>query len=295
MNVTTPVKPVSITRPIATASIFVATGRETISIRGGTEIGTVKFLEDTPILPPLLEPGTDYAVRIEDGNPMVYACGGGLPDGAIGGFHFAPGGNADEGKGGDAQPAINPASCWDVGFRPACPDPRGMALVERDGLRFWCDIYLLGVDHVSKGTSRFGDEIADGRSLPASQDGKGKVKKLDYATAVAIYVHHGKQLLGAEEFFAAAYGVRERSSAKDDPERTNLDAERTSCAGIMQATGNMWIWGTDGHPVDPRPSLFGGSWLHGGHSGSRYALLVYWPDYSGGSVSARGRSDHLAA
>jgi hypothetical protein len=295
MNIATtiPATPASIVRPDSGCSIFLVTGAETLLIRAGTQIGTVSFDRDTPLSPPDLVAGTDYAVRIEDGQPMVYACNDKLPADAIGGFHFAPGGNAAATSGGDTTPAINPASCWDTDFRPACLDPRGMALVEHSGPAFWCDIYLLGTDHLTKGTSRFGQTIADGRSLPQAVRGEGNVKACDYPTVQAIYTHHGKQLLGAEEFFAAAYGVTERTSADSDPDTTGLDAARTSRFGIMQATGNMWVWGTDGHPTDPRPSLFGGPWLRGSHAGSRYAYLDHWPDDSTGSVSARGRSDHL--
>jgi hypothetical protein len=295
MNIATtiPAKPAAIARPEPGLPIFLVTGAEALLVRAGTVIGTAIFERDTPLSPPGLVAGTDYAVRIEDGQPMVYAAADGLPDDAIGGFHFAPGGNAIGTSGGDTEPAINPLSFWDAGFRPACPDPRGMALVQHNGLSFWCDIYLLGADHLSKGTSRFGETIADGQSLPQAVDGKGKTKACDYPTVQAIYAHHGKQLLGAEEFFAAAYGVTERTSADNDPVRTGLDAKRTSRFGIMQATGNMWTWGTDGHPVDPRPSIFGGSWINRSHAGSRFADLGNWPGDSYGNISARGRSDHL--
>ncbi|MBN9242465.1 MAG: hypothetical protein J0I98_06705 [Mesorhizobium sp.] len=283
----------TIRRAAPGVSILDATGASTLAIRAGTTIGTVDFLDGLSVTLPELVAGTDYAVRLVDGTPVAEACGDGVPADAIGGFHFAPGGNAMARAGGDATPAINPHSCWDAGFRPSCPDPRGMALIERNGLRFWCDIYLLGTNHLAKGTSSFGQTIADGRSLPIAPDGKGKVKKLDYAAAAAIYAHHGKQLLGAEEFFAIADGVTERTAAGDEPETTGLDAPRTSRFGIMQATGNMWVWGTDGHPDDPRPSIFGGSWLNGSNAGSRYAHLVYWPAYSVAGFSARGRSDHM--
>lgn len=283
----------TIQRPTIGAPIFTVTGASAISIRAGTWLGDLHIEQDTPIPLPALVAGTDYAVRMMEGAPVAAPCSDGVPAEAIGGFHFAPGGNATARAGGDSVPAINPFSCWDIGFRPVCPDPRGMALVEHNGLRFWCDIYLLGTDHLAKGTSRFGQSIADGRSLPLAPDGSGKVKKLDYATAVAIYAHHGKQLLAAEEFFAAADGVTERSSANNDPETTGLDAPRTSRFGVMQATGNMWVWCTDGHPTDPRPSIFGGSWFNGGSAGSRCAYLGRWPDRSYVDLSARGRSDHL--
>lgn len=295
MNIATsnPSMLVAIARPDAGASIFAVTGQASICIRADTTISGGITYEDMSLALPDLVAGTDYVVRFENGQPTVQACDAELPANVIGGFHFAPGGNADACGGGDTTPAINPFSCWDLGFRPACADPRGMALVEQNGQRFWCDIYLLGADHLAKGTSRHGETIADGLSLPQDPDGGGKTKKLDYATAAAIYAHHGKQLLGAEEFFAAAYGVTERSATGREPKTTGLDAPRTSRFGIMQATGNMWVWGTDGHPTDPRPSLFGGSWIDGDDAGSRCAGLDSWPGGSDDLISARGRSDHM--
>jgi hypothetical protein len=288
----------TIQRATTNEPILVVNGADAIFIRAGTEFafanGTVGFEKDFPVTLPILVAGADYYIRISAANdPVAFMADGLPPADAIGGFHYAPGGNAAARAGGDETPAINTFSCWDAGFRPACPDPRGMALVRQDELRFWCDIYLLGVDHLAKGTSRFGMTIADGADLPAAIDGKGKVKRCDFPTVQAIYAHHGKQLLTYDEFRAAAFGVMEKSAAEDEPETTGLDAARTSRFGIMQATGNMWVWGTDGDPDEPRPSFFGGSWFDRSDAGSRYALLGLWPDGSHGYISARGRSDHL--
>jgi hypothetical protein len=168
-----------------------------------------------------------------------------------------------------------------------------MTLVDIPGKgRVWCDIYLLGKDHLENGTSRHGVTIADGTNQPQNPAG-GSFSRFDYDAACAMMKHHGKQLLGAEEFFAAAFGVTEKTAAARDPKTTGLDAPRTSRFGVMQATGNLWVWGTDGHPDMPRASLFGGSWVDGGNAGSRYAYLDYWYDNSSGDLGARGRSDHL--
>jgi RNA-directed DNA polymerase len=43
--------------------------------------------------------------------------------------------------------------------------------------------------------------------------------------------------------------------------------------------------------MQPRASIFGGSWLNDGNAGSRYANLDYWPDNSNENIGARGRSD----
>ncbi|SRR5579885_784917 len=274
---------------------FVVSGASAIAIKAGTIFNGVKFSGDTPIAPPEggFVPGTDYYVWLKDGAPLCEKAKVSSLDQLIGGFHFAPGGNATERKGGDETPAINPYSAWDINFHPACEDPRGMTLVEMFGEKFWCDIYLLGADHNKDGTSKFGVRIADGDEPPVKID-DGVFDNLDYATAVQVMKDHGKQLLSVTEFSAAAYGVKERSSADKDPKKTKLDAPRTSKFGVMQATGNMWVWGHDGDPHEPRASLFGGSWLNGSNAGSRYAHVAYlWPGYSSDSLGARGRSDHL--
>ena len=146
----------------------------TAEIKAGTVVdvdGTiVSFATATAITMPALTAGTDYA---------IYACADGTlradasfsaPSGyttansrKIGGFHYAPGGNATGVAGGDATPAINAYSFWDLKFKPSCPDPRGMALVAGG---FWVDIYLTGVDAITNGTSKYNVTIADGSSPP---------------------------------------------------------------------------------------------------------------------------------
>ena len=157
---------------------------------------------------------------------------------------------------------------------------------------FWADIYLLGVNHLTDGTSKLGVTIADGDSPPQNLEG-GHFDELDYATAVAVMKHHGKGLLSIEEFFAAAFGVTEKTVHKGDPSITKLDAARTSKFGLMQATGNLWVWGHDGDPDEPRPSIFGGSWFVDDSAGSRQASVDNWAGHSGENLGARGRSDHL--
>jgi hypothetical protein len=269
---------------------FKVTGRTGLSIRAGTTIAGTTFKKDTPVhLGRSLEPGRDYCIYLGDRVPAV-----GKPsksDIAIGGFHFAPGGNASARSGGDKKPCINPYSIYDLNFRPACPDPRGMAFVQEK--EFWGDIYLCAADHLEGGTSQFGVKIANGYDqLPQNMSG-GRFKRFDYVAAVAVMKYHGKSLLKDDEFYAGAFGVTENSSFNERPLKTSLDAKRTSKYGWHQATGNIWVWGYDLPKESPRPSLFGGSWIHGSNAGSRYAYLDYWPVYSYGYLGARGRSDHL--
>lgn len=122
------------------------TGRDTIVIKAGTSFDGDEFPDELPVMMPEggLVAGFDYAVIIgSHGIPQaVKLIGTILPDICFAGFHFAPGGNAAARAGGDEIPAINPCSLWDRNFRPVCADPRGMALVDMRGHKFWCDIYL---------------------------------------------------------------------------------------------------------------------------------------------------------
>jgi len=270
---------------------FRSTSNTMLYVRGGVVVQfgelVVEFDDDTPVrLPETLTPGGDYEVVLNpDSTLSAHAYGAAADFGrpVLGGFHYAPAGNAMTRSGGDAHPAINPYSIYDLNFRPASLNPRGMTLVDDS---FWVDIYLLGTNHRTNGTSRYGTRIADGRSLD----------RLNYADAVAIMAEHGKQLLGVTEFFAAAYGVTEKSARDGEPDTTEIgpaDLPFTSKYGLFQATGCMWQWGHNEDPDEPRASLFGGSWLYGSLAGSRCASLARWPENSDDHVGARGRSDHL--
>jgi hypothetical protein len=267
-------------------------GPKDVLIKAGTVFAGVPFEADTPVRMAELVPGTDYVVKLEDRVPVAMKAAD-LGDLVLGGFHFAPGGNATARTGGDTVAAINPFSLWDQGFRPACADPCGMVLVTAPGRQFWCDIYLTGVEHMTMGTSAFDAVIADGYDRPIDPATGKPFRRFDYAAACAVMKRYGKGLLSFEEFAVAAYGVTEKTAAERDPRTTGLDAARTSRFGLMQATGNMWVWGHDGDPDEPRASLLGGSWLSGGLAGSRYADLDGWAVNSYEGVGARGRSDHL--
>jgi hypothetical protein len=280
--------------PLAPA--FRAISQTELVVHGGIVVHFGDVCAELPANTPIVLPegriaGCDYEVVLNpdftlSAHQHSKAADFGRP--VIGGFHFAPGGNASARAGGDREPAINPHSIYDLSFRPACPNPRGMACVEMGGGRkIWVDIYLTGTGHEIGGTSCHGATIATGRTLD----------RLNYIDAQAIMARHGKQLLGVTEFWAAAYGVTEKAALKERPETTGLQADDdhrfTSRYGLFQATGGVWIWGHDEDPNDRRPSLFGGSWLLGSHAGSRYANLGYWPGHSRGLLGVRGRSDHL--
>lgn len=304
-------KVVAIINPNPDRPAFAATGRNSLVVLAGVAIvvGTTRHLFDVDtevLMPSTLVPGIDLGIQITTDGVLiadVNTYGANPWDGVIqwlGGFHYAPGGNATGREGGDGEPAINPCSIWDLNFRPACPDPRGMALVDIDAYGhplaapFWADIYLLGCDWPEDGSSRCGAFIADGNDTPRRDD-TDVYEELDYATAVEIFGKLGKALLSVEDYFAAAFGVTEGTSLGKDPKTTGLDAPRTSRFGLMQASGVMSTWAHDGDP-DPtkrRACRVGGNWGYGDWAGARCAGVEYWPDYSYGWVGARGRSDHL--
>lgn len=239
------------------------TGAGAISLKAGTDVlvanKVVSFPAETPIDMPSLAPGTDYAIWVKRDGTIEASENFIAPPGdgdwlRIGGFHYAPGGNAAAQAGGDTTPAINEYSLWDLKFRPACQDPRGMTLVAGS---FWCDIYLLGVDHHLYGTSANNQTIADGASPPKvplafGGDGSTTYGSLTWWIAGEVLQSHGKGLLTYEEFAAAAYGVTENQSRGADPVTTglattnagtNADHLRTSRWGVIQATGTLLTWG----------------------------------------------------
>lgn len=290
MTTTAEPQAISIHNPSPGAPILLATGPSLISIKAGSlvEIGdrTYSYDRETAIALDELVPGRDYAVGINAVGDLFATVANDNPLNGdfFAGFHFAPGGNAIGRKGGDSVPAINPHSLWDIEYRPEKCSPLGMTAVTMPDDRIvWVDIYHLGVDHAVHGTSRFGVTPATGSTLDL----------LDYPTAKSILEGHGKRLLTYDEFRTATHGVTERSAANNRPRTTGLDAARTSRYGLMQATGNLWVWGTDGDIDDPRSSLFGGSWFSGEDAGSRFASLAYWPGDSNEIIGARGASDHL--
>ena len=303
---------------------FVKTAADTISVKAGTIIGIddrlLRFAADTPVIMPALVAGTDYA---------IYACADGsvradanwsAPAGystassrKIGGFHYAPGGNAAAQAGGDTTPAINEYSIWDLKFRPACADPRGMALIAGG---FWSDIYLLGVDHPVNGTSCYNVTIADGSSppkIPAKFGGNGSsvYANLNWWVGAEVLKSYGKRHPSYAEFCALAYGTTEASSGGTDPVSTILRAASTSRWGVMLATGNLWVWGNEfgggaaaasytantggrGSTYQmENAALFGGGWDNGSDSGSRASVWSGSPTISNVSVGVRGVCDHL--
>lgn len=309
-------------KPSHDEAAFTRTGNATASIKSGVvvEVGgnIYTYHSAEAITMPSLTAGDDVAVWIlPDGQPVASLDFVSPPvAGArrIGGFHYAPGGNASGlSTGGNSTPQINPYSFWDLKFRPQCPDPRGMTLVAN---QFWCDIYLCGVNHSVDGTSKYNVPIADGSSpakIPAMFGGNGTTaySSFNWWQASEVLTSHGKDSLSYAEFCAAMYGVVENTSGGTDPVSTILRPTFTSIWGVMLATGNLWVWGRDfggDHAaadwvdtnggrgqvyMQSNAALLGGYWAHGVFSGSRCSLWGSLPSNSNGAVGARGRSDHL--
>ena len=261
--------------------------------------------------------GTDYAIWAKTDGTLEATSNHTSPPTAnarrIGGFHYAPGGNATAQAGGDTTPSINAYSLWDLKFRPACPDPRGMTLVAGG---FWCDIYLTGVDAITNGTSKYNVTHADGSSppkVPALFGGNGSTTygSLTWFEAQELASAFGKRTLYQQEFMAAAYGTTEASSVGTDQASSILNAAYTSKWGVIQASGVLWVWGqdrggayssagwnanTEGRGSEynaPNAAIFGGNWGNGANSGSRSSDWNAAASLSYFSIGLRCACDHL--
>ncbi|TFF27767.1 DUF2793 domain-containing protein [Jiella endophytica] len=313
---------------------FTRTAPGALELKAGTLVevaGLVRHFEAaTSIAMPALAAGTDYAVYAcadgalrADPSPVAPAGYTAATSRMIGGFHYAAGGNATGyNTGGDATPQINPYSLWDLAWRPACPNPRGMALVAG---RFWCDIYLTGVNVDADGSSRYGATIADGSSppkVPAMFGGDGTTTYGSFTWFEATELLHsvGKTLLDYPDFVVASFGAKEGVSRGNDPVTTgfattnagatNADQALTSKWGIVQAVGCLWVWANAfGGPYtagwadnakgrgqtyqQPNAGLLGAHWSSGVNAGSRASTWNSAPWNSNSPFAARGRAEHL--
>ena len=312
---------------------FTKTGSGTVSVKAGTVVSVVAsvvtFSVDTAVTMPTLTAGTDYAIYVCDDGSIRADSSWSAPSGystsnsrKIGGFHYAPGGNAAAVAGGDTTPAINAYSFWDLKFRPACPDPRGMTLVADS---FWADIYLLGVDHLTNGTSKYNVTIANGSSppkIPTKFGGTGSnaYSTLNWWEANGVLQSYGKRSPTYDEFAALAYGTTEAtSSGGTGVPTTGVNGTGATSAwnvftskwGVIQSSGCMWIWGgefgggaaaagwtanTNGRGSTYQMEnavLFGGNWDNTSYSGSRASIWVNSPANSYNDLGARGVCDHL--
>lgn len=330
---------------------FTKTGAQTISIKAGTGMVVdntfVLFSVDTAVVMPALSTGTDYAIYIcKDGTvradanftaPTGYTTtnskqAGGFHYGAVSptetvaGGSFATTGNGMIWTQGDVDKlkGINQFSIWDLKFRPACSDPRGMALVAN---RFWVDIYFCNTNPEVNGTSKYNSDVASGTVLPKKPtmfggNGTATYANLNGWTANELARAFGKRFMKESEFVVAAFGVTEDQSlggAASTITNAIRQAGYTSKWGLEQATGHHWTWGED---TSIRPTYAADAWgwrdvngdrgqrylinslgesriLLGGdrdnaaYSGSRAAFWNSYPWNSYWSFGLRAACDHL--
>lgn len=326
--------------------VFVKTGSNTLSVKAGASamVAGVKvpWAVDTAITMPTLTAGTDYAVYVCTDGSIRADSSTSAPTGyttansrKIGGFHYglvAPGTTVAGGSfnsagspvgGGmvwtqtdvDNIAGINKFSLWDLKFRPACSDPRGMVLVNG---RTWVDIYLCSTDTAANGTSKYNTNIASGTVLPKVPVAFGGNGTLTYSTltwweASELARANQKRLMLASEFYDAAFGVTENQSidATASTYPTTLrNAGYTSKYGIEQAAGVHYTWGADsagsasawvsngGRGQSYNNSvirvLLGGSRTYGSYSGSRWSNWSDVTSSSGWSIGLRAACDHLS-
>lgn len=309
------------TKGSSTIVSFVTTGAFAVSTQTQLYLEVngliLAIASGTVVSMPSAVTGTDYAIWAETAGTLTCTNNHTTPPTAnarkIGGFHYAPGGNATAQSGGNTTPYINAYSFWDLKFKPACQDPRGMTLVAGN---FWADIYLLNTDSDVNGTSKYNVTIADGASppkIPTKFGGNGTTAytTLTWWETNEVLAANGKRLASYQEFAALAFGTTEASSLGTDPVSTILNAAYTSRWGVMQATGVMYVWGKDfgggagtaawTANTTGRGStnqlcnavLFGGSWGDGASSGSRCSAWSFSPTGSNNNIGGRGVTDHL--
>lgn len=308
-----------------TATIFTKTANATASVKAYTSVYARNALISVSataqaVVMPTLNIGTDYAIYACDDLTFRADSSFTAPTGyttansrRIGGFHYSPGGHSGSAGGGNTTPQINEYSFWDLKFKPAAKDPRGMTLVAG---AFWRDIYLLGVDHQTNGTSKYAVTIADGSSppkVPALFGGNGSTTYpgLDWFAASEIMKSHGKRLMTYEELSASSYGTTEASSIGTDQVTTQWNAAYVSKWGANQVSGVMYVWSSEfgggaagaGWTANTggrgstyqmeNAMIFGGLWASSSSAGSRCSDWAYSPTLSASDVGVVGACDHL--
>lgn len=279
---------------VAFAKTGTGTANTTSNIFVEIDNKTIYIPSNTSITMPTLTEGTDYTIWITPSGTIQATNNSIIPPVTnakkVGGFHYAPGGNATANTGGDTTPQINEYSFWDLKFRPICSNPQGMTLVADT---FWCDIYLTGNTAVTSNCSSvYNVTITDANNspiIPTQYGGNGSTTYGGYTWYEAMELANAfeKRPLTNQEFIISTYGVTEELSANTDPIITKLDAARTSKWGLIQATGNMFIYGAERggantgpawHSVtesrgseynEPYASRFGGAYNSANTSGSR--------------------------
>jgi len=292
---------------------------------------TVKFVASgTSVAMPTLDVGTDYAIWCTPAGDIEASSNFVTPPTAnsrrIGGFHYAPGGNAlidatgnwSNHTGGNDTPQINEYSFYDLKFKPSAPDPRGLTLVNNS---FWVGMYLMSNGDGAGPLHRYNvDPCRDGNA-PFKQYATTPTR---YSNAIPLNIsealmYNGFRMPNIDEFQLLALGTTEQTSlGGSGPGTTGVFSsgagtkERfTSAWGVFDATGVLNVWGRDGTGFITsgtvtgvsqgrtndifriaRFARFGGSWINVSTSGSR--LVDADPaSTSGTGFGSRGVCDHL--
>ena len=323
---------------------LVKTGAGALAVKAGTTAylssGAVSFAAQTAITMPTLTAGEDYSVWVlPNGTAQAVADPFFAPASApaagalkIGGFHYglvapgttvASGGFATTGTGMiwtqadvDLIAGIDAWSIWDLNYRPACPNQRGMARTVGGA---WLDIYFCNTDVDVNGSSRYNTNVASGTVLPKKPlafGGNGAAIYPYMTWWVASELAHavGKRLPWEHEFVDAAFGVTEATAiggASATIPATGRAAGFTSRIGIEQATGHIWAWGMDSgqagetyswqaitggrgstYTTPHRRVLLGGGRSDGSNAGSRCSYWSSAPSYSDWPIGLRAACDH---
>jgi hypothetical protein len=312
--------------------LFQKTGAETVSVVAGAVLNGYLYAAATAVTIGTHTNNTDMAIwqHPTTGALVSDASFATAPAGATGGsivagYHYIPAGRPTAVNNGSPTAAaeILEYSIWDLTWRPECPDPRGMSCIDE---RYWIDLYFCGktsyagTDFSAVPSSKIGLTIADNNDpplIPAFYGGNGTTA---YSTSGSLSAgswinfgevaqSFGKRMPSYHEFAAAAFGAPEAGSRGSDP--GTVIWERQSKWGLAQATGTLWVWGsdfagtgstsnathTDGrgtiYALDTKAVLLGGGWPSAGNSGSRAAYWIFAPWNGDNDVSARFAAGHL--
>ena len=287
-------------------TVFV--GGDVVSVPSGTSIAM-----------PTLTVGTDYAIwcapdgTLEaDESYSVAPTAGGR---RVGGFHYAPGGRAtldlNAGDGGTT-PQIMETSFWDLKWKPAAPDPRGLVLVGEGS--FWAGAYHMSANHLTGPVHKYGVDPCRGGNPPQNINGTGNYPDAQPSNIVEALQYHGFRAPNYWEFQLLAFGVNEERSIGGSGPGLAGDVsyrgkdQQTSAWGVFDATGVLHHWGNDtilttSDQTLPNPSrggrfryshfvYLGGNWDSGASSGSRDVATTAATN-SPTVVGSRGVCDHV--
>jgi len=272
----------------------------------------------TSISMPTLTAGTDYAIWVAPDGTLQASDNFTTPPVAnarrVGGFHYAPGGNASfslNAGDGNTTPQINQFSFYDLNWKPAVPDPRGLTLVGNGA--FWTGIYHMSANHLTGPVHKHGVNPARDGNPPQLVDGSGNYPNASPMNIFEALRFHGFRSPRVEEFQLLAFGTNEAASRGSNPGTTGLpggstDAQFTSHWGVIQSTGVIAVWSNDSilstaDQTLPNPArggrfrvpLFaalGGRWDGGSASGSRSVGPIAATDSDTGR-GGRGLCDHV--